>query len=179
VTKRTVVVWSLSAPAPWVPPILPKLFPCVLLTGCSSSSSAPAWLHNTRPILQALLQHCSPWVAAPQPSCPTRGSSSWAAAPALSAPEGSPWTVPPSGLIHCFSVGFSMAVCRDLLCVVPVGCRETACSIVAITPELQGSSASCLCCKENPPFREFFLWSNPLLVTQVLISKVAKEIYFY
>lgn len=44
--------------------------------------------------------------------------------------KGSPRAVSPSGLIHFFSTGFSMAVCGDLLCVVSVGCRGTACSIV-------------------------------------------------
>ena len=34
----------------------------------------------------------------------------------------------PSGLIHCCTMGSSTAAHGDLLCMVQVGCRETACS---------------------------------------------------
>lgn len=42
----------------------------------------------------------------------------------------SPWAVSPSGLIHLLSKGSSMAACGNLLHVVPVGCRVTACLFV-------------------------------------------------
>lgn len=39
--------------------------------------------------------------------------------------QGYPWAMPPSGLILCCTMGFSMAARGDLLCIVSVDCRGT------------------------------------------------------
>lgn len=92
--------------------VLPELILCGLPTGCSSLSTAPAWLHTMSSILQELFHtHPHRWQL-PQTS------------------GGSPWPHPPSGHSHCCSMGSSMAAHGDLLHVVPHGLQKTACSIM-------------------------------------------------
>ena len=47
--------------------------------------------------------------------------------------EGYPCAVPPPGLIHCCTVGSSMAARGDVFHVVPVGRRGMACSSVGLS----------------------------------------------
>ena len=66
--------------------------------------------------------------SSPSPPAPPRaalhGLQLWPGLPRM----GYPWAVPPSGLILCWTVGSSTVPCGDVLHVVPVVCRGTACS---------------------------------------------------
>lgn len=66
--------------------------------------------------------------SSPSPPAPPRaalhGLQLWPGLPRM----GYPWAVPPSALIHCWTVGSSTVPCGDVLHVVPVVCRGTACS---------------------------------------------------
>jgi len=63
----------------------------------------------------------------PQPSCPTIGSSPWAAAMAWGYfSRGSPWTSAFFSHIHCYTISSSIVAYGYLLCMVPRGCRRTA-----------------------------------------------------
>jgi len=65
----------------------------------------------------------------PQSTCPIAGLSPQAAAVAPGCSFGAfPWFVLPSGHIHCCTVGSSMAVCRDALCVVSHALQRYFCS---------------------------------------------------
>ena len=90
------------------------------------TAALPALLQHGSISWGQFFRHCSTWV-------PTGGSSPSPLAPLLScicSYGGSPWAVPPSGLIHCCTMGSSMAACGDLLHMVPIGCRGTACSTI-------------------------------------------------
>jgi len=95
---------------------LVKLILCGLHTGCSSHSTNLTWPHTTGTVLHQLL-HIG-----------VHRLQFWPGA----ASAGYPWAVPPLGLIHCCPMGSSMAAHGDLLCVVPMGCRETACSSMGL-----------------------------------------------
>lgn len=73
--------------------------------------------------MKGLLQHNSPQEAAPQPFC-----SPWAAAQAWGCfCRDSLRAELPASLIHCCSMGSSMATRGDLPCVVPMGYKGTDC----------------------------------------------------
>lgn len=103
-----------------------------LPTSCNFPSTAPTRLRTTAPILQEqttpvhVLTGCSS-LSPPAPLWvpPHRLQLQPGAAPA-----GCPWAVPPSGFIHCCTMGSSMTAHGDLLLLVPMGYSETACSFI-------------------------------------------------
>ena len=134
--------YSLLPLLPWNA-VLPALFLCGLPSGCSSPSIAPIQLCTTGPTLWALLHTGPHSQQLPQPSCLTAGFSLQTAAPAQCAP----WAVPPSGLIHCYTTDSSMAACGDLLHMLPMACRGTACS----TTGLSWAEGCCCSVPRAPP----------------------------
>lgn len=105
-------------------------FPCSMWVRsiiCCSSWTDPVWgfttpstaltqLRTMGSILQELLQHGFPWVAFPWALLPHHGLLFMAAAPTSGCScRSSPWAVTPLGLIHCSTMGFSIAAWGDLL----------------------------------------------------------------
>ena len=100
-------------------------------TGRSSPSTDPTQLCTTGPILQALFQHGSSQAAAPPALMPHGGLLSMGCSSSLGLYLwGYAWAAVPSSLMHCCTIGSSTAARGDLLCVVPMDCRGTACSSV-------------------------------------------------
>ena len=124
---------------PW-DAILHRLILHGLPEGCSSPRAVPACLHITGSTLQALL-HMSTRQQLPKPSCPTADCSSWAKALAWGAPcRDSSWAVTPLGIVHRCTVGSPMDTHGDMLHMMPLGCRGTACSSMIL---FWASGSSC------------------------------------
>jgi len=102
---------------PW-DAIIPALIPLGLLTGCTSPSTAPTQLCTTGPTLQALLPMAPNRQWLPHCGLLSMGCSSGPGCSCRILPG-----VHPSCLIHCCTVGSSIAARGDLLHAVYVGCR--------------------------------------------------------
>ena len=74
--------------------------------------------------------------------------------------QGYPWVVPLSDHIHCCPVGSSMATCGDLLCMMPMGCKGTACSTMGL-PWAAGSPPSALTLGAAEPLLSHFSLPSP------------------
>ena len=127
----------------------PKLILCGLPTGCSSPSTAPTQLCTTGPILQELL-HTGPHGLRPpsppsRPWSPLHGLQLHPGATPVGASMGCASFMPhpllPHGVLH--------AAHGDLLCVVHMGCKGTACSTMGLS---WSAWSFCSTCGTSPAF---------------------------
>lgn len=107
-------------------------FPQAVALQASLQHSSITWVPHCSSTYVETALHGTTWAAAPQASRLKMGSSPQAAASVDCSCGGSPWGVPLPGLFYCCNADSSITAQGDLLHVVPVGCRGTACSTMGL-----------------------------------------------